>query len=157
MAVTPVDIAHRKFKTAISGYNKSQVDEFVKQVQETLEEMIQDRAELNRKVTLLQDELDRMKKIETAMTEALTLAQKSADELRANAHRQAEMILSEAEQARVRMMVESQRAVEKLRAEVQILDDARLRIESELRATLKAHLEWLDNRKCPEETKAEVA
>lgn len=157
MALTPVDILHTEFKTAIRGYKKGQVDEFVREVTEALDEALRDRIELQRKVEALQEEVDRVRKIESTMTDALTLAQRSADEARANAHKQAEMIISEAEQARVRMTIEAQQETEKLRTEIALLESARDRFETEFRGLLSGHIEWLERRKPVAEARSEVA
>lgn len=158
MALTPVDILHTEFKTAVRGYKKSQVDEFVRSVTQALDEALRDRAELQRKVDALSEEVERVRKIESAMTDALTLAQKTADETKLNAHRQAEVIVAEAEQARVRMTIESQRETEKYRTEIALLESARDRFEAELRSLLNGYMEWLDRRPHePENAKSEVA
>jgi|YNPNPStandDraft_1061719.scaffolds.fasta_scaffold10181_6 cell division initiation protein len=146
MALTPVDIMHTRFKTALRGYNKQHVDAFVRAAREALEQALTEKSELQRKLEALQQELDRIRKIESTMASALTIAQKSADDLRANAHRQAEMILQEAEQARVRMSIEAQRELEGVRAEIGRLQAVRDRFVAELRATLSAFQELLDSR-----------
>lgn len=146
MAITPVDILHTKFATALRGYNKDQVDEFVRAVTQSLEEALKERCELQRELQSLRAEVERVRQIESTMTEALTLAQKTADETRANAHKQAEMIVQEAEQARVRMMVEAQQEAEKCRGEIALLQAARDRFQTEFRALLTCCEEWLDRR-----------
>ncbi|MGC8861152.1 MAG: DivIVA domain-containing protein [Armatimonadota bacterium] len=146
MALTPVEITHTRFKTALRGYNKHQVDAFVRAAREALEQALAEKSELQRKAEVLQQELDRIRKIESTMSSALTIAQKSADDLRANAHRQAEMILQEAEQARVRMNIDAQRELENVRAEIGRLEAARDRFVAELRATVSAFQELLENR-----------
>ena len=78
MAITPVDIVHTQFKTSFKGYNRGQVDEFVRPVTDALEDALREKSELQRRIHALQDDLDRVKKIESAMSDALTLAQKSA-------------------------------------------------------------------------------
>ncbi|MCE5322838.1 DivIVA domain-containing protein [bacterium] len=157
MSITPVDILHTEFKTAFKGYNKAQVDEFVCSVRQALEEALKDKNELARRLDTLQEEVERIRKIESAMTDALTVAQKSADEVRSSAHKQAELILKEAEQSRVQMTVEAQKEAEKYRADVELIQATRDRFESELRGMLTSYLEWLDRRKSGEQAKSEVA
>lgn len=157
MALTPVDVLHTRFRTALKGYNRAQVDEFVRRVTESLDEALREKSELIRRIEALEQEVRRVREIESTMTEALTLAQKTADEVKANAHRRAEMIVAEAEQSRVRMTVEAQREAEKLRSEIDILRSARDRFEAELRSLLKGYLEWLDRRSSDTQEQAEVA
>ncbi len=144
MSLTPIDILHTQFRTGIRGYNKRQVDEFLLSVRQALEQALDEKAELSRRVEALDEEVERIRGIEATMTSALTLAQKTADELRSNAHRQAEMILRESEQERVRMTIEAQKEAEKFRSEIELLRATRSRFEAELRAMLSAYLEWLD-------------
>ena len=157
MALTPVDIQHIQFKPAFKGYNKSNVDEFVRSVSSALEEALKQKSELQRKVDMLEEEVDRVKKIESTMTSALTLAQKTADELKTNAHRQAEMILQEAEQSRVRLTTEAQKEAEKYRSEIALLGATKDRFETEFRAMLSSYLEWMERHKSNNEAQAEVA
>ena len=157
MALTPVDIQHIQFKTGFKGYNKSHVDEFVRNVSDALEEALKQKSELQRKIDALEEDADRVRKIESTMTNALTLAQKTADELKTNAHRQAEMILQEAEQARVRMTTEAQQEAERYRAEIALLSATKDRFETEFRAMLSSYMEWMERHKSGNEVQAEVA
>lgn len=157
MSLTPIDMLHTQFKVGLKGYNKSQVDEFVREACEALESALHEKCELQHKIDELQTEVDRIHKIEAAMSEALTLAQRSADEVRAAAHKQAEAILKEAEQARVQMTIEAQREVERFRADAELLRTTRDRFESELRATLDMYNGWLDKRKPGDMLQSEVA
>jgi cell division initiation protein len=146
MALTPVDITHMRFKTALRGYSRQQVDAFVQSVKESLEQALTEKAELQRKLEIAQSELERIKKIESTMSSALTLAQKTADEIRANARRQAEIIIQEAEQTRVRMTIDAQREIERLRAEIGRLEAVRDRLAAELSSTLEAFKDLLEKR-----------
>lgn len=157
MALTPVDILHTQFKTAIRGYNKNQVDEFLRSVGEALEAALRDRADLQRKLDAIEDEIDQVRQIKGSLTDALTVAQKSADELRANAHKQAELILQEAEQSRVKLVADVQAEAEKCRTEIALLQATRDRFKAELRSMLAGYTEWLDRRTNEEIAKSEVA
>lgn len=157
MVLTPVDILHTQFRGAIRGYNKQQVDEFVRLVRESMEELIREKSELQRKVDTIGDELERIRKIESAMSTALTVAQQSADELKANAHQQAEMIIREAEQRRVQLTADAQKEVERLRTDIDVLESTRDRFESEFRTSLIGYLDWLDKRRKIVELPKDVA
>lgn len=157
MALTPVDLMHMDFKKSVRGYSCAQVDSVLDSVRQTLEEMLRERSELQKKLDAATQEIERVRKIESTMTEALTLAQKTADETKANAHRKAEMIVSEAEQERVRMTIEAQQEKEKHRAEIKLLEDAKARFELELRSLIKNHLDYLDRTAAASEGNGEVA
>lgn len=157
MALTPVDILHTQFKTAIRGYNKNHVDDFARAVGDSLEAALRDKAELLRKLDALQEEVDQVRQIKSALTDALTVAQQSADELRATAHKQVEVILQEAELSRVRLMTDVQSEAEKYRAEIALLEATRDRFETEFRAMLSSYSEWLERRVPEKLSRSEVA
>ncbi|MDH7600544.1 MAG: DivIVA domain-containing protein [Armatimonadota bacterium] len=146
MAITPVDITHIRFKTSFRGYNRQEVDAFVQSVKEALEQALTEKSELQRRLETVQEELDRIRKIEATMSSALTIAQRTADEVRTNARRQAEMILQEAEQSRVRMTIEAQKEVERLQVEIAKLQGVRDRLIAELSSTLDAFKDLLERR-----------
>jgi len=157
MALTPVDILHTEFKSAFRGYNKDQVDEFADSVSEALESALRDKADLARRVDSMQEEIDQVREMKTTLADALAVAQRNVDELRANAHKQAELIVAEAEQARVKMTADVQVEAEKLRAEIALLRAQRDRFETEFRAMLSGYSEWLDRRGRDELVHSEVA
>ncbi len=157
MALTPVDMLHAEFKTRLRGYNKNQVDEFIRTAAESLEAALKDRAELQRKLDALQEEVDQVRQIRATLTDALTVAQRSADDLRASAHQQAEAIIKEAEVARVQLMADAQAEAEKYRTEISLLQATRDRFEAEFRALLSGYNQWLDKREPEKSARSEVA
>lgn len=157
MSLTPVDIIHTKFNTAFSGYKKFEVDSFVEEARKSLEQLIQEKSELQRECAQLKDEVQRVKAIEATLSEVLTTAQAVAEDLKANAHKQAENILAEAEIGRVKIVTETQQCVEKSRAEIALLEHTKDMFESELRGLITGYLEMLDRMKSANQGKADVA
>ena len=146
MEVTPVDVMHVQFKRAVRGYNTVQVDEFLRRVSSAMEGCAQESAGLRETVEQLTEEVRRVREIETTMTNALALAQKTADELKANAHREAEVIIREAEQTSALRLAESREEIAALKAEIESLKNERDRFESELRGLITDYSERLDKR-----------
>lgn len=157
MSLTPVDILHTQFKTALRGYNKTQVDEFLRTVSESLEAALRDKVDMQRRIDSLEEEVDQVRKVKSALSDALTVAQQTADELRSTAHKQAELILKEAEHSRVRLVADVQAEAEKCRTEISLLQATRVRFETELRSMLAGYTEWLDRQGKEELACSEVA
>jgi len=157
MALTPVDILHTEFKTAFRGYNMTQVDDFVDAVGEALEAALMEKADLGRRLDALEDEIGAVREMKSTLAEALTVAQRNADELRANAHKQAELIIAQAEQSRVKLTADVQAEAEKYRAEIALLRAQRDRFETEFRAMLAGYSEWLERRIPEDLARSEVA
>lgn len=157
MALTPVDIIHTKFPTALRGYKKSEVDEFVDEARRTIEQLIQEKSELQRSCCELRGEVGRVKAIESTLAEVLTTAQSVADDVKAQAHKQAEIILQEAEVARVRMTIEAQQSAEKCRVEINMLESTKDRFEIELKSLISGYLEMLERNKQQNSKEEDVA
>ena len=157
MSLTPVDIIHTTFGAAFGGYRKSEVDAFVDEARKSIEQLIQEKNELQRLCAQLQDEVTRVRSIESTLSEVLTTAQAVAQDVKSSAHKQAEIILQEAEVGRVRLTIEAQQNIEKCRAEINLLENTRDRFESELRGLVTGYLEMLDRMKPQEQSEADVA
>ena len=93
--LTPVDITNRVFKGGI-GYDKKDVDSFMKEISDSYELLYREKMELTDKVNVLNDALQNYKTIEKTMQKALMLAQKTAEETQETALRNAHAIEKEA-------------------------------------------------------------
>lgn len=94
--LTPVEIQNRVFKSGGLGYDKKDVDSFMKEIVDSYEILYREKMELADKVNVLNDGLQNYKTIEKTMQKALLLAQKTAEETQENALRNAHAIEKEA-------------------------------------------------------------
>lgn len=94
--LTPVEIQNRAFKSGGLGYDKKDVDAFMKEIVDSYEMLYREKMELNDKVNVLNDALQNYKTIEKTMQKALLLAQKTAEETQETALRNAHAIEKEA-------------------------------------------------------------
>ena len=94
--LTPVEIQNRMFKSGGLGYDKKDVDVFMKEIIDSYEALYREKMELSDKVNVLNEGLQYYKSIEKTMQKALVLAQKTAEETQENAMRTARNIEKEA-------------------------------------------------------------
>ncbi len=94
--LTPVEIQNRVFKSGGLGYDKKDVDSFMKEVVDSYEMLYREKMELMDRVNVLNDGLQNYKTIEKTMQKALLLAQKTADDTQETALRNAHAIEKEA-------------------------------------------------------------
>lgn len=144
MDLTPIDILHVQFKRGLRGYNPTQVDEFIHDVAAKMEELVREKADLREHVDRLSGEVNRCRDIETTMHSALVLAQKTADEVKANAHREADVILREAQQKSARHSSDAHDELAALKSQIASLREDRDRFEADFRALVRSCSEWLD-------------
>lgn len=94
--LTPVEIQNRVFKSGGLGYDKKEVDSFMKEVADSYELLYREKVELMDKVNVLNEAVQNYKTIEKTMQKALILAQKTAEETQEAALKNAHAIEKEA-------------------------------------------------------------
>jgi cell division initiation protein len=142
--VTVVDIQHKTFKKILNGYDRAEVDRFLDEIIETLEDEAQARAALEAELSDLRERISHFKSMEESLHNTLLLAQRTADEVKASAHKEADLIRAE---ARVGVEKEIARYGDKAneaRREHQRAVEAAEKAKSELRGLLLTHLSLLD-------------
>ncbi len=93
--LTPIEIQSKTFKTGF-GYDKKDVESFLKDVVSDYEVLYKENMELKDKMGVLSEGVQYYKSIEKTLQKALVLAQKAAQETEANATAKAENIVTTA-------------------------------------------------------------
>jgi cell division initiation protein len=97
MALTPVEIRHLKPpRTALRGYRVPATDSLLEEIAASFEDVWRERADLADKVEQLESDLVRFRELETLLRTTLVSAEQASAQLRDQARREAELILSEA-------------------------------------------------------------
>jgi cell division initiation protein len=142
--VTIVDIQHKSFKKALQGYDRTDVDAYLEEIMETLEDEAQIRAALEGEVADLKERISHFKAMEETMNATLLLAQRTADEVKAHAHKEADLIKAEARIAAEREIASLGSRIEEARREAQRSMDTAEQAKSDLRSLLMSHLSLID-------------
>ena len=142
--VTPIDIQHKSFKKALQGYDRSEVDQFLDEIIETLEDEAHHRAALEAEIADLKERISHFKAMEESLQNTLVLAQRTADEVKVSAHKEADLIREQARLSAEREMTNYNDAIAEVRREHQRSVEANEKARSELRSLLMTHLALLD-------------
>jgi len=142
--ITPIDIQHKSFKKALQGYDRSEVDGFLDEIIETLEDEAQHRAALEAEVADLKERISHFKAMEESLHNTLVLAQRTADEVKASAHKEADLIREQARLAAEREIASYNDTISEVRREHQRAVEASEKARSELRSLLMTHLSLLE-------------
>lgn len=142
--ITPVDIQHKSFKKALQGYDRADVDGFLDEIIETLEDEAQHRAALEAEIADLKERVSHFKAMEESLQNTLVLAQRTADEVKASAHKEADLIREHARLAGEREIAGYNDAIADVRREHQRAVEAAEKTRSELRSLLMTHLALLE-------------
>jgi len=142
--VTVVDIQHKTFKKVLNGYDRTDVDRFLDEIIDTLEDEAQARAALEADVADLRERISHFKSMEESLQNTLLLAQRTADEVKASAHKEADLIRAEARVAVEKEIARYGDKAEDARREYQRAVETAEKAKSELRCLLMTHLSLLD-------------
>jgi cell division initiation protein len=96
MALTPVEIRHVKLGRGIWGYRRSATDRLLEEIVDSFEEVWRERADLQDKLERLESDIARYRDLETLLRKTLVSAERSAQELKDQAQREADVLLTEA-------------------------------------------------------------
>ena len=136
MALTPVEIRHmRPPKTLLGGYRRDPTERLFEEIVGSFEDVWRERADLADKVEQLQTDLARFRELESVLRTTLVSAEKTSEQLKEQARREAELILTEAQAAareiQRRAVIDNDRlvtATRRLRAQLTeaaaVLDDS---------------------------------
>ena len=95
-SITPIDLESASFPLVRKGYDTKAVSAMLKVAAAKLESVNRELQELHQSSESDQKELTLFRQKQTTLADALVLAQKTADETRFNAHKEAELIVEKA-------------------------------------------------------------
>ena len=135
MTITPVELHHIRLKRGLLGYRRGPVDELIVEIADSFEEVWRQRADFADKIEQLEGELSRHRDLESLLRTTLVSAEKSAHELKDQAKREAELVVSEAHAEarsvtraaaaeRERLLAEARKVRALLEAALDAVDDA---------------------------------
>jgi cell division initiation protein len=97
MTITPVELHHIELKRArFGGYRRGPVDRLLEEIAQSFEETWRERAEFADRIEQLQIELERHREMEAMLRTTLVSAERSAHEQKAQAKKEADLVLEEA-------------------------------------------------------------
>jgi len=131
MALTPVEIRHITLGKSLFGYNRTAVDKLLDDVISSFEDVWRERADLKDKVEHLEQDLIRHRELETLLRTTLVSAERASQELKEQAKRESDVVITEAHGEARQITREAAAEVERLRRETR-------RIRSLLEAALTA-------------------
>jgi len=131
MALTPVEIRHMTPGRSLFGYNAGATDRLLADVAASFEDVWRERADLADKVEQLEADLVRYRELEALLRTTLVSAERASAELKEQARREAELILTEAH-------AEARAVQRKALAENERLAADSRRLREQLRSALAA-------------------
>ena len=144
MSLAPVEIRHVSLPRGIAGYRRLAVDRLLEEIRMSYEDVWRERADARDEIDRLESELARHKELEVLLRNTLVSAERSADDLRAQARREADVILEEARVKAREIAGGAETERERVRAEIRRLKALEAETRRDYRAFLVAALDRLE-------------
>ena len=144
MHISPIDIQKKEFKTRLMGYDKAHVDQFLELLADEMERLRRQLDDIREELDLTKASLTEMREREATLKETLVTTQKVTDELRANARREVDILLAEAELKAERVLRNAEDRRTQLIEEIQEIKRQKIDFEASLRSLLEKHVRMLD-------------
>lgn len=144
MSLTPVEIRHIRLGRRVLGYEREATDRLLSDIAASFEDVWRERADLRDEIERLEGDLERHREVEEALRNTLLSAERMADELRAQAHREADLIVEESRAKARDMTGEAEAERERIRTEIRRLRSLEADVRADYRGFLLAALDRLE-------------
>jgi cell division initiation protein len=145
--ITPLDIEHKEFKKSLQGYAREEVDQYLDEVAESFEEEIAERGKLESELNDLRERVAHFKAIEETLQNTLVFAQRNADEMKAAAHKETDLIKEKAKLEVSHELQDMRRKIEEAKFELARMHDQISTVKHDLRSFLTRHLTLVEDPK----------
>lgn len=96
--LSPLDIRKKEFRKGFRGYDERQVDNFIEEVANSLEDLLKENDQLQRKITESEERQQKYRELEEALKSTMVMAQKNAQDLKENADKEIKLLMQDAHQ-----------------------------------------------------------
>ena len=144
--LTPLEIQKQTFSRVLKGYQLDEVRAYLHLVAEEIERLIRENDRLSRDSAGLREDLEDHSNRERILKDTLLSAQKVAEDLTANARKEAELIVKDAELLSERLIGQAMQRVADLERSITDLKIERRAVRNKLQSTLDSvqHMVVLD-------------
>jgi cell division initiation protein len=143
--LTPLDLQKAKLPSRLRGFDRKATQALLGRAAEEIEALRKELRHAKEMADGALRELEIYRAQEATLREALVLAQKTADEARANARREAELIVEEAQRRAAEVRREAEQQLSQLRWDIERLHVERGHLRERMRAMLEAMLRALED------------
>jgi len=145
MQLTPLEITQREFRRVLRGYDPDEVRHFIESVADEVGNLGKDLTAREERIAELEARVQALEGQESSLRNTLVTAQRMTEEIKANAKREADLIIREAEAKAQRLVADAQARLADIQREVHELRRQRDLFAATLRAHIQAHLEMLQS------------
>lgn len=137
MKITPLDIQQQQFKgKMLGGLDPDDVDAFLQTVAGEMENLVRENNELKEQLSRQNREMTDMAEKEKDLRETMLAAQRITEDMKANAGKEASLIVSEAELKGERIVADAERQLGELKTRIEEVRRQKIQFEMSFKALL---------------------
>jgi len=144
--LTAMDIENQAFHGSFRGYDRGEVDLFLRSVAEEVERLNLEHGKMLEQVGQLREDVEDLRSREQTLQKTLVSAQRMTDEMKQRAGKESELLVQEARLRAERLLKDAQDHLARLEMDVNRSKLERETFERRLRGVLEQHLALLDMR-----------
>jgi cell division initiation protein len=158
MRLTPLDIEQRGFKIRFRGFDTKEVQGFLELIADEFKRLMDEVNSLKEALSNKVKEIEAYKREEESLKESVVNAQNIIKEMKGNAEKEAQLIVSEAELKAEKILNSAHTGLLQIREDISELKRQRIQFEMKLRSLIEAHLKLLDleNTEAEEEVESKL-
>ncbi len=141
--LTPLDIHNKEFKRSFRGYNEDEIDEFLDRVVKDYEQLYRENVDLKDSIDKLKTKVEHFQHLENTLHNTLVVAQETAEEVKLNAKKEAELIIKEAKVTGQRLLDEANLKVKEKMTEYEEINQRSQLYRTRMRTLVLTQLELL--------------
>ncbi len=113
MKVTPIEIRQKDFNKVFRGYDKEEVDAFLKSLSQEWEKMMHENLDITKRLELAEREITRLREVESSLFKTIKSAEDTGASLIDHAQRQSDLHMREAQMNAEAIMSEARNRARK--------------------------------------------
>ena len=144
MNISPLDIQQQQFKgKMLGGLDPNDVDAFLQMVAAEMESLIRENTELKEQARKISLQIEEFSQREVTLRDTILAAQKITEEMKANAQKEAKLLVSEAELKGERIVADAENRRVQLSSQIHEIKRQKMQFETNLKSLLEAHQKML--------------
>lgn len=147
MSLTPLDIHNKVFRKSFRGYDEVEVDEFMDVVVKEYETVYKENIELKEALAAKDTNIGQYQDLEDTLKKTLVIAQKTSEDLKVNATKEAEIIINEAKAKAEKIIAEAETKAKSVLKDYEDVQKQALEFKTKIKALLLSQLDVLDSGK----------
>lgn len=144
MQLKPVEIQERQFRLKFRGFDVREVDEFLESIARVYEDALKDNKKLETEIGEINQRLEEHRHREKTFQRTLKNSHQVLEQLKKNARKSAELIISDAEGKAERILNRAYNRLSQLHEDIAQLKRQRMQIQQQIKTIVETHSKMLD-------------